>query len=797
MRAAAKALHLRQTRPLREISSSSPGRPTTFSRGGFAIRPIPAQLVYLRARNGALRLAWHVQIFAKGGGHWWDVSVDVSTLRLLAKHDLFEHADESYRVFAAPAENPDVAGRTLVTNPADATASPFGWLDTDGVAGADTTVTDGNNAHVAVDVNPRDGVADAGSEADGGAGLSFDFPLDLTQDLDAQAPAAVTNMFYWANHIHDVTASYGFTEAAGNFQQTNYSGQGQGGDSVQILDRAFNFANSSMATSTDGSAPVMRMGNLEAAKPSSTTLHVTAPAEIAGDLAATTAAYGPDTSGGDISGQVMVGPEALLCTTPGSQIFAGMIAYADRGTCSFKTKTLNAQLAGATALIIGQNSPLPPAPMGNDPTISTPITIPTVMISQTDAASIKAQIASQVEVDATISIALVPARDWAFDNGIVAHEYMHGITNRLVGGGAGCAGSAESPNEGWSDFLGLVLTARASDTATTSRPEGAWALNFANGERPTPYSTDFAVDPAVYDRIKSDPETHGIGYVWTSMLWDMYWNLVNAHGYAPIQDHDLTSGNGLALQLVLDGEKLTPCSPGFVDARDAILQADQADTGGQNQCPIWRAFAGRGLGTGASQGSSDDAGDGIQSFDVPAGCAPSVSFATTPATATGDGGTWFNASDLGGPGGTLARDRDGDRRPGRHRRLDQLRHRRRRSRPARRRHLHREPRRRGAHGRLHRHRRRPGDDARACDRDLQHRHDRSHGRVQRLPVRVRALRRERHRPLAGQRRHLRRAGDPIRAPPPSQRRRWADTRSAPGASPTLPGTPPPPAAATR
>ena len=32
----------------------------------------------------------------------------------------------------------------------------------------------------------------------------------------------VTNLFYWNNVMHDVTYSYGFTEAAGNFQVNNY-----------------------------------------------------------------------------------------------------------------------------------------------------------------------------------------------------------------------------------------------------------------------------------------------------------------------------------------------------------------------------------------------------------------------------------------------------------------------------------------------------------------------------------------------------------------------------------------------
>ena len=65
---------------------------------------------------------------------------------------------------------------------------------------------------------------------------------------------------------------------------------------------------------------------------------------------------------------------------------------------------------------------------------------------------------------------------------------------------------------------------------------------------------------------------------------------------------------------------MQPCSPGFVDGRDAILAADVALTGGANQCEIWRGFAKRGLGTGAVQGSVRRIGDEVGSTALPAGC---------------------------------------------------------------------------------------------------------------------------------------------------------------------------------
>ena len=73
-----------------------------------------------------------------------------------------------------------------------------------------------------------------------------------------------------------------------------------------------------------------------------------------------------------------------------------------------------------------------------------------------------------------------------------------------------------------------------------------------------------------------------------------------ADGY----DNANPKGNTLALQLVLEGEKLQPANPSFSDARNAILAADQAITGGQNQFEIWSAFARRGMGFSFTDGGS-------------------------------------------------------------------------------------------------------------------------------------------------------------------------------------------------
>lgn len=226
----------------------------------------------------------------------------------------------------------------------------------------------------------------------------------------------------------------------------------------------------------------------------------------------------------------------------------------------------------------------------------------------------------------------VGPRDGSLDNGVVTHEYGHGVSNRLTGGpgNVNCLNNNEQMGEGWSDWLGLMLTIEPGDAGTDSRGIGTWLLGQppnGPGVRPTPYSTNMAVNPTTYANLPGQAIPHGVGYVWATIVWEVVWNLIDQHGYNPdFYDPWNTGGNNLALQLVIEGMKLQPCSPGFVDGRDAILLADQNLTGGANQCLIWEGFALRGLGFSASQGSPFSTVDGTPAFDLPPACvnAPAI-----------------------------------------------------------------------------------------------------------------------------------------------------------------------------
>ncbi|MCB0666193.1 MAG: M36 family metallopeptidase, partial [Saprospiraceae bacterium] len=256
--------------------------------------------------------------------------------------------------------------------------------------------------------------------------------------------------------------------------------------------------------------------------------------------------------------------------------------------------------------------------MGGDPQQA----IPAVMVSYEDCQILKAEIANGLTV--TIKISAVKVQDSDLDNGIIAHEYGHGISNRLTGGASmpNCLTNQEQMGEGWSDFFALLLQMKPGDLETDANGIGtyaSWQNATGGGIRPFPYTTDMGVNPFTYNDIDGVSIPHGVGSVWCTMLWDMTWNLIERHGFQP-DVYNITGGNGIAMQLVMEGMKLQPCSPGFVDGRDAILAADTLLFGGANSCEIWRAFARRGLGVDALQGSTNDVTDGTESYVTPVSC---------------------------------------------------------------------------------------------------------------------------------------------------------------------------------
>lgn len=664
VRRAARHLDLDLTEPL-EVRErvDGPDRRVTFSGGGISRDDIPVRLMYQAVKGGGLRLVWSMVLRVPDNQHWWYMHVDAVTGEVLLQHDWIIHespttaevaqvaeapvmvapppasttttrapqarpaAADSYRVFPLPYESPEDPGasHTLVTEPADPVASPYGWHDADGAPGAEYTDTRGNNVFAQEDTDANDW---GGSRPSGGPSLVFDYAWDpaLGPAEGTNQQAAIVNLFYWNNIAHDVFYHYGFDEASGNFQVNNYGRGGVGGDPV-IADAqdGSGVNNASFGVGPDGIPPRMQM--FIWLPPATHLVTVNSPPNIAGDYPAGGAQFGPPLDTVGITGDVVLANDGTGTATDACEPLintgqvAGKIALVDRGNCYFVTKVKNAQNAGATGVIVVNNQGDQIITMGgNDPTI----TIPSVFIGQTDGNTIKGELATGV--NATIKAAgdTIPARDSDFDSGVIIHEYGHGISVRLTGGpgNASCLFNDEQMGEGWSDFLALALTAKPGDQGTDSRPVGSYLLFESppgNGIRQYPYSTDMTINPHTYDDIKTAAIPHGVGEVWATMLWDMYWKLVDAYGFDP-DVYNGNGGNNLAIQLVIDGMKLQRCLPHFVDGRDAILLADQINNGGANECLIWEAFAHRGLGYSARAGSRWSVTDGTEAFDLPPAC---------------------------------------------------------------------------------------------------------------------------------------------------------------------------------
>ena len=628
--------------PAVQSLQGGPSMRTLFAGGSLSRDPIPVRLLYVPMSSEAVRLAWDLRI-RPGDGNAWQIEVDAVTGDVLKTIDLVKR--DSYKVYAQPAESPNhVAsplplppgdGRQTVTQTAsDPTASPFGWHDLNGIFGAETINTTGNNVFAQTDLDASDAYTPGTDVQPTSLTRDFVYPVDFTSEPTLYREALVTNLFYWNNVAHDVHYRYGFDEASGNFQMNNYLKGGIGSDGVLAdAQDGSGTNNANFLTLPDGAPPRMQM-YMWIAPPS---VVVNAPASIAGEYTSLAAAFGAVLNPAGVTADLELvddgtpdghqGCGALTGFTPGH------IALVARGTCEFGLKALNAQNAGASAVIIYNNQ-------GDDLVAMGPgqsggqVTIPVVAMGQSDGESFRSTLETET-VNVTMR-KVRPDRDSDFDNAVILHEYGHGVSTRLAGGPQSitCLENDQQGGEGWSDWWGLALTAKSTDTAAQPRGIGTYLIfeepGAGGGIRPYPYSTDWSVNPQTYGDLATGTLTvpHGVGSVWATTLWEMYWAIVDGvpslglSGAGFRQNlYDLSpplAGNQIALQLVMDGLKMQPCNPSFVDARDAILAADQVNNGGAYQCHIWYAFARRGVGINALD---DDGGLNVtESFVMPQSC---------------------------------------------------------------------------------------------------------------------------------------------------------------------------------
>ncbi len=221
-----------------------------------------------------------------------------------------------------------------------------------------------------------------------------------------------------------------------------------------------------------------------------------------------------------------------------------------------------------------------------------------------------------------------PQRDSAFDAQSFLHEYTHLMSGRLVGHGAGFSTQQGfGLSEGWSDFFSLAVLAESGDDTNANYAWGAWAgylyplyginvtENFYYGIRRYPYTTQLSKNPLtlgdarelrwhygipmnpgfsnvfISNPIHFNNDPHLLGEIWCAALWEARSIYISKYGFS--------NGTDRILRLVVDGMKLGPANPTFLQARDAILLADRVTTGGVDQTNLWAAFAKRSMGWSA------------------------------------------------------------------------------------------------------------------------------------------------------------------------------------------------------
>ncbi len=245
-----------------------------------------------------------------------------------------------------------------------------------------------------------------------------------------------------------------------------------------------------------------------------------------------------------------------------------------------------------------------------------------------------------------------PCTDGSFDMGIVAHEYTHAISNRMIAG----------PDEGITSEQGGAMGESWGDLAAG---EYMFSHGYANGGNPWAvgvYATgnksvairDYAINrnPLNYSDYGFDStgvEVHSDGEIWNGTQWSVRqalvkkWNKKFPYKNQKLQlrcaqagptnsplPAQLCPGNRRWIQLVFDSFLLQQGATSMLDARDAMLAADKMRFGGKDLKVMWDAFAKRGMGKGASTPNADS-GDPEPSFASPKSRNAVVTFKSTGA----------------------------------------------------------------------------------------------------------------------------------------------------------------------
>ncbi|MEZ7275957.1 rhombosortase-dependent M36 family metallopeptidase [Pseudoalteromonas sp. 68 DY56-GL68] len=593
--------------------------------------------------NGQLESAYYVEVEVADknslDSDYFSYVIGADNNKVYFKKDLKAHAaDFNYRVWAdadgypwegphgdvIPADGPDQVDETEILDAPLVSLSYYSKLSTmDPWLEDDATTTSGNNVFAYADVIAPQGFTEGDFTAETTSDYTFDYPYQVDQVANSydNRKAAIVNLFYMNNFLHDFFYDHGFDETSNVAQVSNYGRGGVEGDPIeaQAQDNS-GLNNANMSTPADGASPRMQMYlyNSKDAKvgvdfgvvvTSDETIGLLESTQVSGfgqgqfaDVAAEVVRL---IDGNDVdSGSVTDGCEPATNAAD----LAGKIALVDRGSCNFTAKVFHAQEAGAIGAIVVNNDPNTddPAPMGGE---DDAVLIPNMGLNFADGHKMY----DAIDAGNAVTVNMfnkATLKDGTLDNGIIAHEWGHYISNRLVGNSSGLINfQGRAMGEGWGDFHSLMFIAKAGDINIPGNDKfqkaygsGTFVEDFYFGIRRVPYSTNMEVNPLSFRHITENAGTdvgiaptnvaspHAAGEIWATMLWESYVALINEHGFEEAQ-------NRMANYLVA-GYKLTPIAPLYTEARDAILAAAYAvDTNDYEL--ILGAFAKRGMGLGA------------------------------------------------------------------------------------------------------------------------------------------------------------------------------------------------------
>ena len=543
------------------------GDAVVFARTAFFHAAPRVTRVAVPDERGALTTGFLVETWSQKGNLLNHTLVDGKGAVL--EIELRTNTDQ-YKVFTV---DPISTPAQVVSGPAPdpGAASPSGWLG----SGAQSTINiAGNNVRAYLDGDDNDRADSGGTAVASGSFLS-DLDDTLTPKDPTNRNVAVQNLFYLNNVLHDTLFGLGFDEAAGNFQETNFTGVRGGSDSVNAeAQDGGSTDNADFATPGDGQNPRMQM-YLWTGKPSHQVAVSGGPT-----YGAAGAVFGRQlTVATPLTGNLAVGTDGTgVSSTDGCEAITsnvtGSIAIVDRGNCDFTVKAKNAQLAGAVGVLVANVTDSLIVLGGTDATV----TIPALCVGLTSGAALKAAAGQSATMRVTDPAPL--QRDGDLDSDIVYHEYGHGLTWRMIGRMKGALAGAIG--EGMGDTLALLLN-------DNNDVIGEYSASDPAGIRRNPY-TNY---PRTYGDV-TGAEVHNDGEVYAAIGWRLLENFKAA---------SLPDPNRLLLGYLVQGMNFTPEQPSYEQMRDGILQAVTDST---HACLVWDAFADFGVGVGAkgvAQGS--------------------------------------------------------------------------------------------------------------------------------------------------------------------------------------------------